>query len=201
MRPSLAERVISGVGGAALLPPVVLGLAYTAVLVLFAAPPDAYAPEADPCCTPPATWDEAAALIALALAAAVVTGLLAGVAAALLVRAAGRRAALRRLTLIPAGTVAAAAGVLAAVLVPNLDEVRIRRSCDEVVVIPGTLRTYKGVEAQDAIARCRLVDGASRAEVRARLGAPGAISGQRWLYGGLELTFDRGRVSLATFDR
>lgn len=194
------ERALVGVAGAGLLVLAVMGSGFVLFLALLAQPPDAYAPESEPCCTPPDTWGQFAEGVGAVLVAAALAGLLAGSAVAVLSWVAGGpRMPVRLLALSPLIALLAVVGVIAVNVVPSMDGARTTPDCDEAVVVPGSVRTEAGVPAQDVVARCGLVDGATRTEARLRLGAPGRVEGRKWRYDRLELTFGGGRVVRAVF--
>lgn len=201
MGPRTIRRVLAGAAGVGVAALALQGSALVVFVALLAEPPDAFAPEEDPCCPPPESWGELAVGVGFVLVAAVVAGLLWCGALALLGWALhARRPPWRRLALAPAGALLVAVAVTAVQLAPGILDARTRRDCDELRVTPGSLRAADGVEAQEAVARCGLVDGATRAEVRARLGPPGIVDGPWWHYGRLWLAFERGRVVSADFD-
>ena len=145
---------------------VALGLA-ALVLLLTAHPPDGFS-EVE--FGPPDTWESMAGGIASGLGLLALAGaLLAGVVALL-----GRQP-LRRLLLIPAAVVGVGAAIVAATLLPRLDEGRERAECStfEVERADWTSRDPDvRLRSADAIAYCEPLVGVPRAEVERLLGPP-----------------------------
>jgi hypothetical protein len=192
-------RVLAGVAGALLVAPVVSGAGLAVFLALLSArSPDPFEPDGDPCCPRPDSWGATAAWIGVVLVAAFAVTIVACAAYTLLEWArTGRPMRGRRLARIPVGGVGATLLLCVVLLVPSLGDARTWLDCDEVTVTPSSLQTGDTYAAKRLVVRCGIVDGATRAQVRDRLGPPGtvALGGQYWYYDGtLAIGFEGGRV-------
>ena len=102
--------------------------AYTLLLIVFFAvvsltPPDPAIADGDPCCSYPDTWAEVGFGLMWTMTVVAIEGLILALVAGLVCyAAAGRWPAWRRLALVPAGTLAVAAVLIAIPLLPLLDE-------------------------------------------------------------------------------
>ena len=113
------------------------------------------------------------------------------------------RPRLKRLALLPGGTLLATALVLAGLVVPRLDEAVTAPPCDSVTLSRAAVRSGEEHERRTmawAAARCDLLQGMTRAQVGRLLGAPrtrARISRRRtyWDYGMLAVYFTDGRVT------
>lgn len=201
----LAARFLAALLGGAIL----LVAAWGALFVLLAAAissqvPDPFIADGDPCCGHPDTWGEVAGAIAGALVLVLLDALLVCLAVALLHFAATRRwPRLKRLALLPGGAIGVAILALAVAIVPQLDEAVTAPACDTFAFGRTTFRSGEEHERKTvahAIARCGLLRGKTRSQVRRLLGAP-TSRGRTvdrmtyWDYGRLIVYFPRGRVA------
>jgi hypothetical protein len=196
-------RGLAGVAGVALLLFAAWGVLWVLLVGAIAAQaPDPFVENGDPCCGHPDTWGEVAAGFGWTLGYALVDALLICVAVALLTWATrGRWPRVRRLALVPAAGVGAAALILAVVLIPQLDEGRTPPDCDTFKFSrTGWRSTDEDEQKRNAygVAHCDLVERRTMAEVRDMLGRP-STSGQQgertyWSYSWLDVFFENGRV-------
>jgi hypothetical protein len=169
--------------------------------------PDPFIVDGDPCCGHPDTWGEVAGGVAWALGLVLLDALLVCLAVALLRFAATARwPRLKRVALLPGGAIVVAILAFAVAIVPQLDEAVTAPACNTFTFSGATFRSGEEHERKTvahAIARCELLDGKTRSQVRRLLGAPTSRRRtvdrkQYWDYGRLIVYFARDRVARTT---